>query len=210
MDNLEYLNQISSRAPAPAAPARTSLLDNKLLRIVLGALLGIGLLLIILLAASGSGKSSEPAELANLRELYLRTNNLTSVIGTYNKQIKNSSLRFAGSSLSVVLENSKNNFSSLLESDYGVKPSDLKPESFPALASAFSELSSSLETARLNGLLDRTYANEMAYEISVLLILENSILEKTSSETLVSALKNSSSSLETLSEDFSKYSESSQ
>ena len=50
----------------------------------------------------------------------------------------------------------------------------------------------------------------MAYEISVLLILENSVLEKTSSETLVSALKNSSSSLETLSEDFSKYSESSQ
>ena len=205
MDNLEYLNQISANTrPTKPQKDNPSPLNKNIIKFSLFGLIGIIIIAVIASVLSNSS-NSEPAELSNIESLYLRINNLSSVSETYKPNIKNSSLRASSSSLNVILTNSKNNFYSILSTFYGIDASKLTIPS--NLSDEFSELSSSLENAQLNGLLDRIYANEMAYQISRILILESSTIERTESEEVKSAINSSYSSLEKLKNDFSKFSE---
>lgn len=203
MNNLEYLNQIS--APAPSSVAKPSLfssLNKKVLLIIVGALVALGAVLGAL--SYFSSRSSEIPELSSLNSLYLRLNALSETIEAYNDKVKSPALRSSGRSLAVILENDKSSLSSLLSSDYGEKVSSLKPDA--SLEKESKDLLASLEKARLNGLLDRTYASELAYEISVLLIYETSASEKSSSSSLKSFLASSSSSLTALKSDLEEFS----
>ncbi len=203
MDNLEYLNQISARANQSNTPKNGgSLLDNKLLVFGLIGAVVIAIILFILMATSSP---SEPIELSNLKNLYLRIDNLSSVSEKYKPSVKNSSLRSSGGSLNIILANSQKTFDSILSTKYGVEVSKLATSS--ELSEEFTNLSSSLEKARLNGILDRIYANEITYQISRILILESSTHEKTKNEELKSAIESSYDSLEKLKDDFSKFSE---
>ncbi len=152
-----------------------------------------------------TSSSPEPVELSNLKNLNLRVDNLSSVYETYKSTMKNSSLRSSASSLDIILANSKKTFSAILSSSYGVEVSDLIPS--PELNTEFEEFSSALENARLNGIFDRIYANEITYQIYRILILESSIYETTENEDLKSAIESSYDSLEKLKDDFSKFSE---
>ncbi len=204
MNNLEYLNQISA-APAPSSVAKPSLfssLNKKVLLIIVGALVALGAVLGAL--SYFSSRSSEIPELSPLNSLYLRLNVLSEAIEAYNDKVKSPALRSSGRSLAVILENDKSSLSSLLASDYGEKVSSLKPD--VSLEKESKDLLASLEKARLNGLLDRTYASELAYEISVLLIYETSASEKSSSSSLKSFLASSSSSLTALKSDLEEFS----
>lgn len=202
MDNLEYLNQISVKPKAPASsPSLLPALNKKVIFIILGVLVGLALIA-ILISAFSSSAPSEPAELSPLRALYLHFDNLSAPLDSYTNQVKSPVLRSSGRTLAVTLSNSKTALASLLESEYGVASKDLKLDA--STSAELETFKNSLENARLNGILDRTYANELSYQISVLLIYESSALEKTSSENVKSFLKTSSASLETLKEDFSK------
>ncbi len=201
MNSLEYLNSISRPAQATSAPS--ALLDQKPVKIGLFALLGIVILAIIFMFLSSNSTPSGPAELGNLEVLYSRLTDLSSKVSTYNKQVKSPSLRSTGSSLSIILTNSTSNLSSLLLSDYGLEPEKIAPSA--ELTSEFETSLASLEKARLNGLLDRTYANELEYAVSVLLAVESSALDKTENESLKSVLESSTSSLENIESDLSDY-----
>ena len=203
MNNLEYLNQISA-APAPSSVAKPSLfssLNKKVLLIIVGALVALGAVLGAL--SYFSSRSSEIPELSSLNSLYLRLNALSETIEAYNDKVKSPALRSSGRSLAVILENDKSSLSSLLASDYGEKVSSLKPDA--SLEKESKDLLASLEKARLNGLLDRTYANELEYAVSVLLAVESSALDKTENESLKSVLESSTSSLENIESDLSDY-----
>lgn len=203
MNNLEYLNQISTPIN-PKSPDNSLLskINKKLVLIILASLIVIGALLGAL--SYFSSRSSEIPELSPLNSLYLRFDALSKSIETYNDKIKSPALRSSGRSLAVILSNDKSSLSSLLASEYGEKVSSLKPDS--ALEQETEKYLAALEKARLNGLLDRNYASELAYEISVLLIYESSASEKTSNSKVKTFLESSSSSLEALKSDLEEFS----
>ena len=203
MNSLEYLNQISTPVKSPVAkPSLLSGLNKKVILIALGI---IAALIIAIIAVSYfSSRSTEIPELAPLNSLYLRIDNLSKTIDSYNDKIKSPALRSSGRSLAVILSNDKTELSSLLASDYGEKVSALKLDS--ALSKEIADYQASLEKARLNGLLDRTYASELAYQVSILLIYETSASEKTSNSKVKTFLSSSSESLETLKSDLEKFS----
>ena len=203
MNNLEYLNSISSPSSTAPAPPVSSLFDQKPVRIGIIALIVLALFALIFMLFSNNSSPSEPPELGNLKNLYSRLLNLNSELSTYSKQVKSASLRSTGGSLSAIITNSTFSLSSLLTSDYGLNPEEITPSA--ELASEFESSHSSLEAARLNGLLDRAYANELEYSVSVILAIEGSILEKSENESIKSTLKDSASSLEIIKSDLSNY-----
>jgi len=203
MNSLEYLNQISVPLKSSAtAPSLLDKINKKVALIVLGVLgaLIFGLVIFSILKS----RSLEIPELAPLNSLYLRIDSLSKTIETYNPKVKSPSLRSTGQSLSIILAKNRSELSSLLASDYGEEAATLTADN--SLLDEIKEYETSLEKARLNGILDRNYASELAYQISVLLIYETSAASKTSNSSVDSFVKSSTSSLETLKSDLEAFS----
>ena len=200
MKDLEYLNQISAKP----APVKTTLFDKKtkLILIIAGAILFFA---VILMAVAGSSSSSEPTAVSELSRLYYRSDALEKTLNTYTPSVKSSSLRSSAASISTILaelkSTSKTHFTS----------TGAKLEDYPlttADSSLITATDSALEKARLNGILDRTFASEIYYQIRFLIIIEDSTLAKSRDTTLNTFLTSSKSSLERLRDTFSSFSES--
>ena len=201
MNDLEYLNQISAQVPQKPA----GFFSDKKTRTLFGILGGV-LLLSIILAVVVMTLPKPSSASDELSRLYLRSDAVNKLITTYNKSVKSSSLRSHGTSLSTVLTDLKTSSSSTLKDSYGITPSSL---ALSAEDSALVQKSASaLETARLNGILDRSYASELAYQISHLLILEDLARSKTSDAYIREYLDSSSASLQALESEFSNFSDS--
>ena len=87
------------------------------------------------------------------------------------------------------------------------KEKDIKKEIIEKEATAKQELATELFEAKINGILDRIYANKMAYEISIITTNESQLIKSTNDETLKDALNESYDSLETLYSKFNDFSE---
>ncbi|MBQ1528579.1 hypothetical protein IIZ77_02960 [Candidatus Saccharibacteria bacterium] len=198
MNDLEYLNQIS--AGVNQQPKPTGFFDKKM-KIVFGILAGVLILFIILLAAGGSSKAPEVTATSELNRLYTRSNELIKTVSTYNGSVRSSSLRSTGTSLSTLLTELSSTSASYLGD---AKVDDADPDD----AQNLTELNNTLEKARLNGILDRNYAHEMDYQIRYLLIIEDSVREKTTDANLKSYLTSSAESLSRLGDTFNNFSES--
>lgn len=209
MNNKEYLEQIAidtKRAKSSSSTKRLFGIDvsPKLFFFLIGAVIASVLIIIIGSIAGSSGKESE-RDLVD--RIYLRSNNLSSVITNYNKRIKSSELRSMGTSLNAVLTETSYSVSTVLQNDFGVSsPSTSVNESIATEETNRSGiLSDDLETGRLKGQLDRVYASDFAYEIAMLLSLESEASAKTDKESLKSALATSTSNLEKLYEQFNNF-----
>jgi hypothetical protein len=202
MNDLEYLNQISAGVNQPA---KTGLLDKKM-KIVLAVLGGVVLLLIISLSVAGGSSKPEATLASELGRLYTRTNELNKTITTYNPSVHHSTLRSNGASFSTLLVEISSTSSSYLTHSLGVELGTIAvPESDSTI---INNLNTSLENARLNGILDRKYASEMYYQIIYLLNLEDSVDKRTNDNTLKSFLESSRNSLLLLEDTFHNFSES--
>lgn len=198
MNDLEYLNQISAKVNQQQKPA--GLFDKKM-KIVFGVLAGVLILFIILLVAAGGSSKPEATATSELNRLYNRSTELLKTYNAYNGSVRSSSLRSTGTSLSTLLTELSSTTTSYLgdaKTD-GVVGED---------AQNFLELNNTLEKARLNGILDRNYAHEMHYQIRYLIIIEDSVREKTADANLKTYLTSSTESLSRLSETFGNFSES--
>ncbi|MBR3233196.1 hypothetical protein IKF74_02885 [Candidatus Saccharibacteria bacterium] len=198
MNDLEYLNQIS--AGVNQQPKPTGFFDKKM-KIVVGVFAGVLLLFIVLLIAGGSSKTPEITATSELNRLYTRSNELIKTVSAYNGSVRSSSLRSTGTSLSTLLTELSSTSASYLGD---AKTDELDPDDAKNLA----EFSYTLEKARLNGILDRSYAHEMDYQIRYLLIIEDSVREKTTDANLKSYLTSSAESLSRLGDTFNNFSES--
>lgn len=200
MNDLEYLNQISVK-PAPAKP---TLFDKKTkLTLIISA---IALFFaIIIIAVAGSSQSSEPTAISELSRLQQRSSALEQALTTYTPSVKSSALRSSAASLSTILAELKSTTSAHFTAtgatleDYPLTATD---------SSQIAAMNTSLEKARLNGILDRTFAHELDYQIRYLIIIEDSTLAKSSDTSLNTFLKSSKSSLEHLRDTFASFSES--
>lgn len=197
MDNISYLNQIS----ASAQPKKSSsLFSDKKIRIFLIVAAGI-FIACILFAIINSILNRETDYLPRLD---LRTKNLSSVITTYNRQVKSSSLRAGGASLSSILDNLSSTISPRLDPEKEISEKITTEES-----EILSNMSTSLANAKINGLLDRAYAREITYGITILLSLEAEVLESSKDEYLKASLSSSMESLNNVLPAFSDFSDTS-
>lgn len=208
MDNMAYLQQIATPSGQPQKSPLSSLMNGKMIKILIAlAILAILIIIIGAITSSGGGNS----ERSQVEQIQLRSSNLIKTINTYNKSLKSSSLRSTGQSLSTVLTETNRELSSLLKSDYAVtdeSDTSLSKETKSSEEEYINKVNTTLENARLNANLDHTYARQMALEISLLSSLESSLLEKTSKAPLKNILTTSLNNLSPLHTSFDSFTDS--
>lgn len=196
MDNFEYLNQISqSNRPVKhnfkASGPKTGLIVKLS---VAGAVLFFLLMAIGAMLGNLNSKSNDLT-----KQLYTRTANLYSVLTTYNRDLKSSRLRAIGVSLASILTNTSNQLSTYITTRDQSKDALVLDDKTAASEAALVEtLDTSLTNAKLNGVLDRYYDNEIGLQVSLLLAQTSQLLARTKDAELTRILTDFHDSLETI------------
>lgn len=202
MDSLEYLNQISkSNRPVKKSPGDVS--KSTIIKVAIG-----GIVLFFALIAFGSLMGNLNSKVSNTtKQLYARTNQINSTLKSYNKSLKSSRLRAIGSSLQTVLTGASNQLKEYY-SNKGTKSEKLKLQGDLAKKEdqLISNLNTSLEKAKLNGVLDRTYDNQINLQVSLLLSLTSQVKTRTKDKKLLAIVEPLHSSLQTIHENLESYS----
>ena len=202
MEAQDYLNQIS-KTSVPLQKPKSSFFSSKLFKILLAAVAVI----IVAIAASSIVTSVKNSRKNDLISLKLHLDNLSETISDYQPLLKSSALRSSSASLSSIISNTNSELTTYLTEIYDFNAKKVDETLTAAEAALSEELNDDLFKAKINALLDRTYAHKMAYEISIILSRESSILKTISNEKLKSELTSSISSLETLYDNFDSFSE---
>lgn len=202
MDRQEYLNQISA-VNRPAKGSKSGIFSSKFFWI--GAIGVAALLLIIIMgAALGGNKGNSPKD--KLYSLLAHINGVSEAIGTYQNNVKSSILRADSASLANILSATSGRLNSYVATNYDTEKKDSIPEEIIAEeAVAKEELMNELFEAKINGILDRTYAHKMSYEISLISSSEDQILKTAKDDELIEILTTSRSSLEVLYDNFNEF-----
>jgi hypothetical protein len=209
MNNKDYLEQISSEA-RPLTKKAPGFFGDKLnlsmtqLKLIGGILISITLVFFIGIIATSGNKNGERDY---VDQAYLRTTDLSEVIDDYRTEIRSSSLRSMAMSLKSVLLETNYILSSTLTNDFGVEDPDepAKQSTIENEEALVSELRDTLEAARLNAVLDRVFAREFTYQISLLISLETDVLNRTKKEPFKTNLTSSRTNLETLHTQFDDF-----
>lgn len=204
MDNFAYLNQISQSTRPAKSPKGTGSISNlSIIKIAAG-----GIVLFFLIMAFGLLLGSLNKKPTNLtKQLYTRTVNLNTTIGTYGSSLKTSQLRAINASLSSVLTNTSKQLSDYLtadnDKDDALIPDDktLEKETANNLA-----LDTSLNNAKLNGLLDRTYDNQIGLQVSLLISMTSELITRNKDPELDNILTTFYSSLNAIHQSIEAYS----
>lgn len=205
MDGQDYLNQISAKnRPVKSSGRLSGILKSKFFWV---GTIGIGLTLLVVIIGSAltGGKSSEQ-DLSIALKLHL--DNTSAVIKEYQKFVKSSSLRSSSASLDGALTFTSTKLNEYLVSKYQYNGKSIKKNIETEANTAKDALASNLFEAKINGVLDRTFASKMAYEISMIAAEEVKIINTTKNEALKELLGSSRDSLENLYPSFNDFSES--
>lgn len=199
MNNLEYLNQISKTS----RPVKTGANANGFGTIIKIAVIGVVAFLVLMILGMVIGKKADSS--SNLgAQIYTRTTNLEKTVTTYNKSLRSSKLRSIGLTLSSTLT------AALNQMDEPLKSQASKDKEVTASESEYSaNLDQILTSAELNGMLDRTYANQMQLQTALLLSLLEQAINHTKDENLKGIYIQYQSNLATANADFTNYSSSS-
>ncbi len=209
MNDLEYLNQISAKVPAPAKPASKLSVE----KIILRTILGLVAFTIVAVAALFAVTALQPAETtleSDVARIYHRSSAIMQTISSYNSYVKSSKLRSTAASLNTILTELNTNAELTITKSYGLTMASLPASEQDTLITDNS--TQTLEKARLNGILDRYYASELETQLSYLLIIEESLVNKLTDspidQSIANYLSSSKASLEQLDKTLSSYSES--
>lgn len=201
MNNLEYLNQISQETRPTSAKKSNSL--SLIIKIAVGGIAAFLFIMCVGLVLN-AGKSS-PTDLT--KQLYVRTANLNTTLTTYNKSLKSSQLRAIGTSLNGVLTGASASLSNYLLPEGGEK-GDLNPPEklLAAETTTDEELNTSLNNAKLNGILDRVYANQIQLQVSLLISFIAQLEPRTKDEALLDIITQYQSNLYIIEQSLKTYS----
>lgn len=201
MNNLEYLNQISQETRPTSAKKSNSL--SLIIKIAVGGVAAFLFIMCVGLVLN-AGKSS-PTDLT--KQLYVRTANLNTTLTAYNKSLKSSQLRAIGTSLNGVLTGASASLSNYLLPEGGEK-GDLNPPEklLTAETTTDEELNTSLNNAKLNGILDRVYANQIQLQVSLLISFIAQLEPRTKDEALLDIITQYQSNLYIIEQSLKTYS----
>lgn len=201
MNNLEYLNQISQETRPTSAKKSNSL--SLIIKIAVGGIAAFLFIMCVGLVLN-AGKSS-PTDLT--KQLYIRTANLNTTLTTYNKSLKSSQLRAIGTSLNGVLTGASASLSNYLLPEGGEKGDLNPPEKLLATETTTDEeLNTSLNNAKLNGILDRVYANQIQLQVSLLISFIAQLEPRTKDEALLDIITQYQSNLYVIEQSLENYS----
>ena len=203
MESQDYLNQISTKPVAKKdAGGISGLLKSKIVWLIVGAL-GLFILFAILGAVLSSNKGDMKSDLVRFQ---LHLENTSNVISEYQSKVKSSTLRSHSASLSTVLENTHSKITNYLAEKYNMKKNENKKLA-EQMKTEQDALMNELFEAKITGVLDRTYAHKMAYEISLFLTEEAKILKVSKDDVLNDIINESYNSLKILYDNFNNFSE---
>ena len=202
MDNFAYLNEIaaSNRPVQNPAAAPQKMRGATVIKIV-----AIGVVAFVMLMAVGALIGSLQGKTENLtKQLYLRTTNLSTVMQDYNKELKSSDLRTLGASLAGALTNATTQLTSYIGGeDAEERAPDAK--TVEEETAVLEELTASLTNARLNGILDRAYANLVGLQVSLIMSMISELEARTDDAELLEVLSTYRGNLEVLHQGFEAY-----
>lgn len=207
MDNLEYLNKISKPTTGAAkTTGKAKLFGNNsaIWKIAIG-----GAVIFFLLMMLGNLMGSLNSKTSDLtKQLYTRSNNLNTVITANNKVLKSSRLRAIGLSLSAVLTNSTRELQAYLTPEGSDKKKALVPDAKLAKTEqeTLDNLQNILTNARLNGILDRTYSNQIGLQVALLLSMISELNARTKDAKLKEILATFHSNLQPIYQSLEEYS----
>lgn len=200
MNNLEYLNQISQEN-RPVKTKGTTTFTSLILKLIIGGI--VALALIIALGIIISNTKTKSSDLT--KQLFFRTTSLNETIKDFNPSLKSSKLRAIGTSLANTLTSASGQLSTYLGNqnteDTSPSPSALKTET-----ENINALNLTLNNAKLNGILDRIYANQIQFQVSILLSLITQTIDHSKNSDLLSILQQYHSSIENVNQSLQEYS----
>ena len=202
MDNFAYLNEISAsnRPVRNPAAAPKSLRTATIVKIVAaGAVLFFLLMAVGALVGNLKGKTD-----SLLKQLYLRTTNMSTIMEDYNRDLKSSDLRSLAASLAGTLTNATNQLAGVMGAE---DPEDAAPDAATTEeeTAVLNELNTSLTNARLNGILDRAYANLVGLQVSLIMSMISELEARTDDAELLEVLSAYRGNLEVLHQGFEAY-----
>lgn len=202
MDNFAYLNEISAsnRPVKNPAAAPKSLKTATIVKIVAaGAVLFFLLMAVGALVGNLKGKTD-----SLLKQLYLRTTNMSTIMEDYNRDLKSSDLRSLAASLAGTLTNATNQLAGVMGAE---DPEDAAPDAATTEeeTAVLNELNTSLTNARLNGILDRAYANLVGLQVSLIMSMISELEARTDDAELLKVLGTYRGNLEVLHQGFEAY-----
>lgn len=207
MDGQEYLNQISQSNKKPAPTGKFALnkefFTSKIF-IFVAASLALLVLIIILGSVLGANKVDERGLAYDLK---LHLTKTAEVIQEYQNDVKSSELRSSGASLHGLLTNADKEITDYLVKKYDFKDKNISKELDAKATAVQEELANEFFEAKINGVLDRTFAHKMAYEILLFKAEETKLRNATKSEDLKAALDKSLASLDNIYPKFNDFSE---
>lgn len=191
--SIDYLNEISGPQKNTGGPSSIVMI----IAMVVGLLALVGFAVFMF--------TRQPSAQQDALQLHQRLTTLQEVADDQQKHLKSSDLRTTNSSYLLFLANALQEYNEPL-GNIGVDPEKVS-KSQAAKESAYkTELEDKLEDARLNAVLDRTYARDMAYELSVVRSMMNTLYGKTRSNSTKEFLQASDGNLTPIAKDFSEFS----
>lgn len=199
MNNYEYLKEISKsnrQVKSTASGPNTGLI----LKILGAGALLVAILILIVTIIASQGKAQALA-----RQVSFRSNNLSATLNNYNSYIKSPQLRAIGISLKATIDSGESQINSyFISQDQETAPTE---DVFNSETELVTELNITLENARLNGILDRIYANQIQLQTSLLLSLLSTTLQKAEGdETLYPIIEQYHTNLSIIDQEIDKYS----
>lgn len=205
MDNFEYLQHISASNRPVKKPSKFSQINGGLiLKILIGGILVSAILIVIgIVINAGPARATDVAQ-----QLYLRMNNVSKVISTYNKDLKSSQLRSINYSLSGTLTNTIPQLSSYITTTNSDSKSPLTPptEIVAYETNLDTSVNSALANAKLNGTLDRIYSSQIHLQVSLMLSMTSELLERDQDAALHTILDPFFSNLNVIEQSLNSYS----
>ena len=170
---------------------------------IIALLAGLVIVAILVMVCTSMLESMRQKPILLSEQLVARLTNSVAVIDEYSGDLYASSARTLAASLRDSLVGTSTELTTYLSENYGYKlDTAKKSETWLAETTYTETLTADFENARLNGILDRTFAREAVLLIAEVLSIESEIMARTESEQLTTILQNSTASLENLSNGF--------
>ena len=200
MDNKAYLDQIAVKE---TKKSQSPLLSPALLKLIIGALFLIVVLIAMISIFSSQNKNTNTSY-AELNQRYAKLLAEDSPMLMQKENLHSSALR-ANTASFISLSRSFSTTYANAASSAGLDIYTLAPEKYSTIEQEFTNFNTNLNTAYMNGYLDQSYASECAYQVAMLIQLEEDIYNTTNNDALREILSTNLDNLRTFQAVYEKY-----
>lgn len=189
--SIDYLNQIAPKRKGPGV-------SNKLFF----GVIGLGLILVIIFAIVLISSAHGPSQKVQMETMAARFQALQSITDNAGQNISDDNLQSINANLDTELTNINQQIVTPLKNN-GINAKGL-PRNI-VKAQALTDTTSKLTDAKLNAVYDRTYANEMSFQLSELFILMREINNGTHSRSMRAFIQTATSNLQPIDTQLSNF-----